>query len=145
MRETGVDRREFLKAIAMAAAAVGLPATAAAEIAAAAAKGLKPSVIWLHAQELNETRRRRGEQVLLAAADDIFSAFEDQVLPVDTRDGVVEDTVRGTGHCVHADESLQVNDLTAPRAASDSTRSPIIAAASRRSQSCATWPGVWSG
>src|SRR5947209_1857386 len=51
MHQLGVDRREFLQAIAMAAAAVGLPASAAADIAAAAAKGLKPSVIWLHAQE----------------------------------------------------------------------------------------------
>jgi hydrogenase small subunit len=46
-----VDRREILKAIVMAAAAVGLPASAAADITASAAKGLKPSVIWLHCQE----------------------------------------------------------------------------------------------
>jgi hydrogenase small subunit len=35
----------------MAAAAVGLSASAAAQIAEAAAKGLRPSVIWLHFQE----------------------------------------------------------------------------------------------
>jgi hydrogenase small subunit len=35
----------------MAAAAMGLSASAAAQIAEAAAKGLKPSVIWLHFQE----------------------------------------------------------------------------------------------
>jgi hydrogenase small subunit len=51
MREAGLYRRDFLKTIMMAAAAVGLPATAAAEMAAAAAKGTKPSVVWLHFQE----------------------------------------------------------------------------------------------
>jgi len=47
----GVDRRDFMKACAMAAAAVGLPATAASRFAEAAVSGLKPSVIWLHFQE----------------------------------------------------------------------------------------------
>jgi len=51
MREAGLQRRDFLKTIMMAAAAVGLPASAAAEIAASAAKGKKPSVVWLHFQE----------------------------------------------------------------------------------------------
>ena len=35
----------------MAAAAVGLSSVAATKMAEAAAKGLKPSVIWLHFQE----------------------------------------------------------------------------------------------
>ncbi len=47
----GVDRREFVKICTMAATAVGLSSTAAASFAEAAAKGLKPSVIWLHFQE----------------------------------------------------------------------------------------------
>ena len=47
----GVDRREFIKVCTIAAAAVGLPAAAGLEMAEAAAKGLKPSVIWLHFQE----------------------------------------------------------------------------------------------
>ena len=47
----GVDRRTFVKLITLAAAAVGLPASAAAQIVEAAARGLKPSVIWLHFQE----------------------------------------------------------------------------------------------
>jgi hydrogenase small subunit len=46
-----VSRRDFVRVCGMAAAAVGLSATAAARIAEAAAKGLKPSVIWLHFQE----------------------------------------------------------------------------------------------
>jgi hydrogenase small subunit len=50
-RRAGVDRREFLKAIAIAAASMGLPAAAAAKIQAAAENGLKPPVIWLHFQE----------------------------------------------------------------------------------------------
>jgi hydrogenase small subunit len=44
-------RRDFVKVCTMAAAAVGLSATKAAEIVAAASKGLKPSVVWLHFQE----------------------------------------------------------------------------------------------
>ncbi len=46
-----LDRREFLKVITAAAAAVGLSSTTAVRIAEAAAAGLKPSVIWLHFQE----------------------------------------------------------------------------------------------
>jgi hydrogenase small subunit len=47
----GVSRRDFVRVCSMAAAAVGLSATAAARFAEAAARGLKPSVIWLHFQE----------------------------------------------------------------------------------------------
>ena len=49
--QRGVDRREFFKVCAMAAAAVGLPRAVAVRWAEAAAMGLKPSVIWLHFQE----------------------------------------------------------------------------------------------
>ncbi len=49
--EEALGRRSFLKVCSMAAAAVGLPTTAAVEMAQAASKGLKPSVIWLHFQE----------------------------------------------------------------------------------------------
>ena len=45
------DRRDFLKVCTMAAAAVGLSEAVAEQMAEAAAKGLKPSVIWLHFQE----------------------------------------------------------------------------------------------
>ena len=48
---SGVGRRDFLKACTMAAAAVGLSASVGKAWAEAAAKGLKPSVIWLHFQE----------------------------------------------------------------------------------------------
>lgn len=47
----GMDRREFLKIVTAAAASVGLSASVAVELAEAAMKGLKPSVIWLHFQE----------------------------------------------------------------------------------------------
>lgn len=47
----GTNRREFIRVVTMAAASVGLTSGAAAEIAEAAARGLKPSVIWLHFQE----------------------------------------------------------------------------------------------
>jgi hydrogenase small subunit len=46
-----VGRRDFVKLVTLAAASVGLSSSTAASIAAAAANGLKPSVIWLHFQE----------------------------------------------------------------------------------------------
>lgn len=46
-----VSRRDFIKVITMAAAAVGLSSSAAVRVVEAAAQGLKPSVIWLHFQE----------------------------------------------------------------------------------------------
>jgi hydrogenase small subunit len=49
--EGSVSRRDFVRICMMAAAAVGLSSSAAAQIATAAARGLKPSVIWLHFQE----------------------------------------------------------------------------------------------
>jgi len=49
--EEGLGRRDFVKICTMAAAAVGLPASAGLKMAEAAAAGLKPSVIWLHFQE----------------------------------------------------------------------------------------------
>jgi len=47
----GLDRRSFLKICTVAAAAVGLPASAGKLMAEQAAKGVKPSVIWLSYQE----------------------------------------------------------------------------------------------
>src|SRR6188508_491342 len=46
-----VSRRDFVRLCTMAGAAVGLSATAVSQIVEAAAKGLKPSVVWLHFQE----------------------------------------------------------------------------------------------
>ena len=50
-RTHGVDRREFVRICTLAAAAVGLPASAAQALVFAAARGLKPSLVWLHFQE----------------------------------------------------------------------------------------------
>src|SRR4030095_12841277 len=47
----GLPRRDFIKVITMAAASVGLSSVATSRIIEAAAKGMKPSVIWLHFQE----------------------------------------------------------------------------------------------
>ncbi len=47
----GVNRRDFLKVCTMAAAAVGLPASAAEKMAQRVAMPKKPSVIWLQFQE----------------------------------------------------------------------------------------------
>ncbi|MCJ7442420.1 MAG: hydrogenase small subunit [Thermoanaerobaculaceae bacterium] len=49
--DRGLDRRDFIRVCTLAAAAVGLPASVGVKWADAAAKGLKPSVIWLHFQE----------------------------------------------------------------------------------------------
>ena len=51
VESSSLDRRTFVKAVTMAAAAVGLNATAAAKMVEAAVAGVKPSVIWLHFQE----------------------------------------------------------------------------------------------
>ena len=47
----GIDRRDFVKFITLAAASVGITGTAAMKLVQAATRGLKPSVIWLHFQE----------------------------------------------------------------------------------------------
>jgi hydrogenase small subunit len=47
----GMSRRDFVRVCTLAAAAVGLPGTAAKAFAEAAAKGKRPSVIWLSFQE----------------------------------------------------------------------------------------------
>ncbi len=48
---SGLSRRDFLRVCTLAAAAVGLPSTAAKTFAEAVAKGKRPSVIWLSFQE----------------------------------------------------------------------------------------------
>jgi hydrogenase small subunit len=47
----GIDRRAFLRVVTQAVAAIGLSASAAVSIAEAAARGKRPSVIWLHFQD----------------------------------------------------------------------------------------------
>src|SRR3954469_18129285 len=46
-----VSRRDFVRVCTMAGAAVGMSATSMSQMGEAAAKGLKPSVVWLHFQE----------------------------------------------------------------------------------------------
>ena len=46
-----ISRRDFVRICTMAGAAVGMSTTTVAKIVEAAAKGLKPSVVWLHFQE----------------------------------------------------------------------------------------------
>jgi hydrogenase small subunit len=46
-----LSRRDFVKVCSMAAAAVGMSSTAAAQVIDAATRGARPSVIWLHFQE----------------------------------------------------------------------------------------------
>jgi hydrogenase small subunit len=46
-----VSRRDFVRLCTMAAASIGLSGSAAAQMARAASRGLRPSIIWLHFQE----------------------------------------------------------------------------------------------
>src|SRR5215204_987326 len=46
-----ISRRDFVRICTMAGAAVGMSATQVSQIVEAAAKGQKPSVVWLHFQE----------------------------------------------------------------------------------------------
>jgi hydrogenase small subunit len=46
-----VSRRDFVRVVMMAAAAVGITGSRAAQLVEAASQGVKPSVIWLHFQE----------------------------------------------------------------------------------------------
>lgn len=70
-----VSRRDFVRACTMAAAAVGLSGTAAATIAEAAVKGVKPSVIWLHFQECTGCT----ESLLRASHPDVAELILDLV------------------------------------------------------------------
>jgi len=63
----GFGRRDFLKTCTMAAAAVGLPASAAEKMAEKAASGVRPSLIWLHFQECTGC----SESLLRTSAPDV--------------------------------------------------------------------------
>jgi hydrogenase small subunit len=71
----GVTRRDFIKACTAAAASVGLPAWAAEKMAETAAKGRKPSVIWLHFQECTGCT----ESLLRSSAPDVAELILDLV------------------------------------------------------------------
>ncbi|MCU0224645.1 MAG: hydrogenase small subunit [Acidobacteria bacterium] len=73
--EGGVDRRDFMKVCSVAAAAVGLPASAAVQFANAAAGGLKPSVVWLHFQECTGCT----ESLLRTSAPDVAKLILDLI------------------------------------------------------------------
>jgi hydrogenase small subunit len=73
--EGGVDRRDFMKVCSVAAAAVGLPASAAVQFANAAAAGLKPSVVWLHFQECTGCT----ESLLRTSAPDVAKLILDLI------------------------------------------------------------------
>ncbi len=74
-QEGGVDRRDFMKVCSVAAAAVGLPASAAVQFANAAAGGLKPSVVWLHFQECTGCT----ESLLRTSAPDVAKLILDLI------------------------------------------------------------------
>src|ERR1051325_5114971 len=71
-----VSRRDFVRICTMAGAAMGLWATAVSRIVEAAAKGLKPSVVWLHFQECTgctESLLRTSHPALAEALLDLIS------------------------------------------------------------------------
>jgi len=72
---SGVSRRDFLKVCTAAAAAMGLPASAAEKMAEKAASGRKPSVIWLHFQECTGCT----ESLLRTSHPDVASLILDLV------------------------------------------------------------------
>lgn len=51
LERRGIDRRDFMKVVSAAVAAVGLPASVVPRVAQAAAAKRRPSVVWLHFQE----------------------------------------------------------------------------------------------
>jgi len=63
----GLGRRDFLKVCTIAAAAVGLPASAAEKMAEKAASRARPSLIWLHFQECTGC----SESLLRTSAPDV--------------------------------------------------------------------------
>lgn len=73
--ERRLNRRSFLKICSMAAAAVGLPATAGVRMAEAAMAGKKPSVIWLSFQECTGCT----ESLLRTSAPDLAELILDLI------------------------------------------------------------------
>src|SRR5512141_1976981 len=73
--DEGQNRRDFVKVALMAGAAVGLPAALSAQIAEAAVKGVKPSVVWLHFQECTGCT----ESLLRTSHPDVASLILDLV------------------------------------------------------------------
>jgi hydrogenase small subunit len=71
----GIDRRAFMKVVTMAAAAVGLSSAAAAKVVEAAARKVKPSVVWLHFQECTGCT----ESLLRTSAPDLGELILDLV------------------------------------------------------------------
>ena len=67
----GVSRREFMTFCTGIAATMGLPGSAAAEVAEAITKKERPSVIWLHHQECTGCTESllRAEHPTLEKAD----------------------------------------------------------------------------
>lgn len=63
----GVSRRDFLRICTIAAGAIGLPAWAGEKMAATAASGPRPSVVWLHWQECTGC----SESLLRTSAPDV--------------------------------------------------------------------------
>ena len=71
----GIDRRAFMTVVTMAAAAVGLSSAAAAKVVEAAARKVKPSVVWLHFQECTGCT----ESLLRTSAPDLGDLILDLV------------------------------------------------------------------
>src|SRR5512144_1744918 len=105
--DAGVSRRDFLKVCTAAAAAVGLPASAAEKMAEKVAAGKKPSVIWLHFQECTGCT----ESLLRASHPDVGELILDLV-SLDYHE------------TLFAAAGRQLEEALAPASTSSSSRAP---------------------
>lgn len=158
LSEGTLDRREFVKLCTAAAAAVGLPSTAAMKMVEAAELGLKPSVIWLHFQEctgcteslLRTSQPGLGELILdlisldyhetlfAAAGDQIESALESAMAENDGQficviEGSIPVAANGAYCRIGGRTAVEIAKEVGHRAAA------VIAIGS-----CASWGGVQS-
>lgn len=151
-----LDRRSFLKICTMAAAAVGLPASAGRLMAEQAAKGMKPSVIWLSFQECTgctETLLRTSHPQLDELILDLISldyhealmapsghlAEEARLAAMDQHDGKFVLVVEGAIPIKDGGIYCQVGGRTALDIVTEAAdRAAAIVAIG----SCASWGGI---
>ena len=151
-----VDRRDFLKICSLAAVAVGLPASAAAQMADNAVNGGKPSVIWLSFQECTgctESLLRTSHPDLAELILDLISLDYHEALMVPS--GHLAEEARHMAMEAHAGEYILVTEGAIPtkdggiycqvggRTAVDITREAAEqAGAIIAIGSCASWGGI---
>lgn len=151
-----LDRRGFLKVCTLAAAAVGLPASAGAQMAEAAMAGKKPSVIWLSFQECTgctESLLRTSAPGLAELILDLISLDYHEALMVPSGHLAEENRLRTMEE--HAGEYILVTEGATPTKdggiyckIGDRTALEILQETAERAGaiiaigSCASWGGI---